>query len=247
MEYISSVHNDQIKHLKKLQDKAYRYEHQQFVMQGTRACSEFMQIHEPIAIYTTEIYCQSNALNLDKYIDKVTFVADHLMEKISTSSTPCGICMIFAIPAEKTLPTQGPGLVLVDISDPGNMGTLIRTAAAMNINHVIIIGGTDPYSPKVVQSTAGCFSAITLYQTTFEQLAQTKLNLCALVVKDGQTADQINLSEKFLVVGNEAHGLTKEQVAACLTHLTIPMPGHVESLNAAIAGAIGLYIMATQR
>ena len=135
----------------------------------------------------------------------------------------------------------------MEISDPGNMGTLIRTAAAMNIAHVIIIGGTDPYSPKVIQSTAGSFATITLYQTTLPILINQKLDLCALVVKDGQTPDKINLADKFLVVGNEAHGLNEEQIKACSSKLTIPMPGHTESLNAAIAGAIGLYIMSTQR
>jgi TrmH family RNA methyltransferase len=169
------------------------------------------------------------------------------MEKISTAATPSGICAIFPMPKTQSLPTNGPGIVLIDVSDPGNMGTLIRTAAAMKIKEVIIIGGVDPYSPKVIQSTAGCLAAVNLYQTTFQALIdQNQLQLCALVVKDGIIPNQIHLKNKFLVVGSEAHGLSDEQIAACQEKMTIPMPGQAESLNAGVAGSIGLYLMSQQ-
>ncbi len=165
------------------------------------------------------------------------------MAKMCTSKSPSGICAIFTIPAEMSLPQNGPGLVLIEVSDPGNMGTLIRTAAAMNIQEIVLVGGVDPYNSKVIQSTAGCMTTVNIYQTSFEQLVAQQLNLCALVVKNGVTPENIDLKNKFLVVGNEAHGLLPAQVQACQEKMTIPMPGHAESLNAAIAGAIGLYLM----
>jgi len=246
MKIITSVHNDQIKHLINLSKKAYRKTHQQFLVEGTRAYTELMQLQTPIMIYMTENYYNNNPdLSFDTII--TTIISDHIMEKISHATTPSGICAVFNIPPTQPLPLHGPGIILVDVSDPGNMGTLIRTAAAMKIKEVIIIGGVDPYSPKVIQSTAGCLTAVNIYQTTFENIiAHDKLNLCALVVKDGQAPDKINLTNSFLVVGSESNGLSSEQIIACQDTMTIPMPGQAESLNAAIAGSIALYLMSQQ-
>ncbi len=246
MKFITSVHNEQIKHLINLAKKSYRTEHQQFVAEGTRAYIELIQTYIPVAIYATDEYIK---LHTDiRFNDELTtIVPSHIMTKISNATTASGICAIFAMPAKKPLPTCGPGIVLVEVSDPGNMGTLIRTAAAMNIKEVIIVGGVDPYSPKVIQSTAGCLAAVNLHQTTFETLIQHKqLQLCALVVKNGKNPDQINLQNAFLMVGSEAHGLSSEQIAACQQVMTIPMPGQAESLNAGVAGSIGLYLMSLQ-
>ena len=245
MKIITSIHNEQVKHLINLTKKSYRMEHQQFVVEGTRAYTELIQMYAPVAIYTTDEYIK---LHTDIRFDDefTTIIPSHIMTKISNATTPSGICAIFAIPTAQPLPTCGPGIVLVEVSDPGNMGTLIRTAAAMNIKEVIIVGGVDPYSPKVIQSTAGCLAAVNMHQTTFEKLLTRNLQLCALVVKDGKTPDQINLNNAFLMVGSEAHGLSDQQIAACQQAMTIPMPGQAESLNAGVAGSIGLYLMSLQ-
>ena len=244
MNYISSVQNEQVKHIIDLQNKSYRYECKQFVVEGTRACTQLFEKYEPVVIYMTENYYKASVI--PGYNDIIIGVAEHVMAKMCTSKNPSGICAIFTIPAEKPLPKNGPGLVLVEVSDPGNMGTLIRTAAAMNIKEIILVGGVDPYNAKVIQSTAGCMTIVNIYQTSFELLIAQQLNLCALVVKNSATPDQIDLKNKFLVVGNEAHGLLPAQVEACQESMTIPMPGHAESLNAAIAGAIGLYLMSSK-
>ena len=245
MNYISSVHNEQVKHVVDLQNRSYRQEHGQFVAEGTRTCSQLFEKYEPVVIYMTEAYYKTHGFSQHDHI--IIGVSQHVMDKMSTSKNPSGVCAVFTIPAQLPLPQQGPGIVLIEVSDPGNLGTLIRTAAAMNIKEIILVGGVDPYNSKVIQSTAGCMTSVNLYQTTFEILTQHKqLNLCALVVKNGTTPENINLKNKFLVVGNEAHGLSPEQINICQEKMTIPMPGHAESLNAGIAGAIGLYIMSLQ-
>lgn len=246
MKIITSVHNDQIKHLINLGKKSYRIQHQEFLIEGTRAYHELVQLYKPLALFMTQDY-QNAHQDIACYEKITTILAPHVMEKVSAAATPSGICAIFAIPAQQPLPSTGPGIILMDVHDPGNMGTLIRTAAAMNIKKVIIIGGVDPYSPKVIQSTAGCLAAVRLYQSTFDKLAaQHTLHLCALVVQGGKTPDQLNLQHKFLVVGSEAHGLSAQQIALCQEKMTIPMPGQAESLNAGVAGSIGLYLMSQQ-
>lgn len=245
MNYISSNSNEQVKHIINLQNRSYRYEHRQFFVEGTRACTQLLQKYQPVAIYMTEKYYKK--YNFDQYQQVIIGVAEHVMNKICTTKNPSGICAIFSMPETLSLPESGPGLVLVQVSDPGNLGTLIRTAAAMNINTIILIEGVDPYNSKVIQSTAGCFTAVQIYQTTWQELInQRKLELCALVVQKGKQPDELNLRNKFLVIGNEAHGLSLEQIEDCKEKMTIPMPGHAESLNAAIAGAIGLYVMSKQ-
>lgn len=246
MNIITSVHNEQVKHLINLSKKSYRLQYKEFVIEGKRAYNELIQSYIPVAIYITEEYMHAHGdiLNHSKI---TTIVTQHVMQKISTATTPSGICAIFKIPSPQKLPSSGPGIVLVNVSDPGNMGTLIRTAAAMKINNVIIIGGVDPYSPKVIQSTAGCLATVTLYQITFTELTNhTNIQLCALVVKNGTTPEHINLHNKFLVVGNEARGLSEDEILACQEKMTIPMPGNTESLNAGVAGSIGLYLMSQQ-
>jgi len=245
MNYISSAQNEQVKHIVDLRNKSYRYEHGQFTIEGTRACTQLFEQYKPVFIYMTEKYYKTHTFS--EHEDIIIGVASHVMEKMSTTKNPSGICAILSIPSEKPLPQSGPGLVLIDVSDPGNLGTLIRTAAAMNIKEVILVGGVDPYNSKVIQSTVGCFTAINLYQTTFEQItAQKNINLCGLVVKDGMYPEKVDLKNKFLVVGNEAHGLSDQQTQACHEKMTLPMPGNAESLNAAVAGAIGLYLMSLQ-
>jgi len=245
MKKISSAQNEEIKHLINLQKRSYREEQGQFIVEGTRACTQLLQSYKAVAFYMTPHYFEFQ--NIDIATDSITIVSQAIMNKISSTKTPSGICAIFTIPESKPLPTSGPGLILIETSDPGNMGTLIRTAAAMNVKEVILVGGVDPYNPKVIQSTAGCLTNVNIYQVTFEQLvAQKILEMCALVVKNGRLPNQINLKNKFLVVGNESHGLSNEQIAACNEKLTIPMPGQAESLNAAIAGSIGLYLMTLQ-
>lgn len=247
MHYISSVTNEQVKHVVSLQNKSYRQEHGQFIVEGTRACSQLLETYQPVTIYMTEDYYKNHdAAQFAQFQEIIIGVAQHVMDKMCSTKNPSGICAIFAIPAKKPLPHTGPGLVLMEVSDPGNLGTLIRTAAAMNIKEIILVGGVDPYNPKVIQSTVGCMTIVNLYQTSWQELLDQKLTLCALVVKNGKTPESINLKNKFLVVGNEAHGLSDEQVKQCQESMTIPMPGHAESLNAAIAGAIGLYLMTQQ-
>ncbi|MGZ6254811.1 MAG: TrmH family RNA methyltransferase [Candidatus Chromulinivorax sp.] len=239
--FLGSPQNDQVKHLVNLQDKKYRYEHQQFLVEGTRACKQLLEKYTPIALYMTEDYYKHH--EFAQFTELIVGVTDRVMEKICPSKNPSGICAVFAMPTPTDLPKKGPGIICVNMSDPGNLGTIIRTASAMNITEIILVESVDPYNSKVLQATAGCFATVNLYQTTWQQLQNAKLNLCALIVTGGKNPETINFQDMFLVIGNEAHGLSEEQVTQCNESMTIPMPGNAESLNAAIAGAIGMYLM----
>jgi TrmH family RNA methyltransferase len=124
------------------------------------------------------------------------------------------------------------------------MGTLIRSAIAMGIKSVVIVEGTDPWSPKVIQASAGTIIQANVFQIGWDQLIKNKKNLklCALVVKGGKKPNQIDFKDILLVVGNEANGIPDNWLSKCEEKMTLPMPGNTESLNAAIAGSIALYL-----
>ena len=111
---------------------------------------------------------------------------------------------------------------------------------------VVVIGGADPYHPKVVQASAGTLGKLTITTSSWEELVkkaeEQKVSLCALVVKDGSNFKEISFKNTLLVLGNEAEGLPAHYIAACDQRLTLAMPGGIESLNAAIAGSIALYL-----
>lgn len=245
MKIIESTSNPSVKHFIKLKKRSYRKQHQQFIAEGIRTCSTLAHMYDPSQIFMTlACYDDQNRPHFEE--SKIIIVSNAVIEKMSSAKNPSGICAIFMMQPHTNLPTHGPGIVLVDINDPGNMGTIIRSAAAMNITHVICIEGVDPYHPKVIQATTGTIATIKLYQTTWENLKQQQLPLCALVVKHGKSPHQLNLDTSFVVLGNEAHGLTEEQINDCTTTMTIPMPGNTESLNAGIAGSIALYLISQQ-
>lgn len=171
-------------------------------------------------------------------------VSTSIMERISPSSTPSGILAVFPIPPKPAASQVGAGLVLAQVADPGNMGTLIRSCAAFGYRSVVVVGGCDPFSPKVIQATAGSIAHVTIFRWSWSELLAHKgdLSLCALVAQGGKSPKEVPLLQTLLVVGNEAHGISSEWITDCDAAITLPMCGEIESLNAAVAGSIALYI-----
>lgn len=145
-------------------------------------------------------------------------------------------------------------LVLVDVSDPGNAGTLVRTAEAAGASAVLFCGrSVDPSSPKCVRSSAGALFHRPVASGgdtmgALEQLRATGVRTAATVVRGGRPYHQVDLRGPLaLVLGSEAHGLSDDVVAAVDEPLTIPMAGRSESLNVAMAGAVVAFEALRQR
>lgn len=242
MKHINSMDNPFIKSVVALHDSKGRKETKQFIGEGVRVCTTLLtsQIELVYLVVTQEFLEQAQAMTSD---DKITLVNSRVMNKISPSVTPSGMLGIFEIPAQKSLYALTPGLVLARISDPGNMGTMIRTAAAFGIKSVVVVEGVDPYSPKVVQASAGAIASVSLFIVSWELLMIHKKEflLAALVMKGGENPGMIDKKKTLLVVGSEAHGIPTEWIAQCEQKISIAMPGGAESLNAAIAASIALY------
>lgn len=242
MKEISSLANPLIKQLKKMHDSKYRKKSGLCVVEGARACEEFLNSAYELVYLLSDQERLSVRSSVDE--DKVIVVSPEIMKAISQATTPSGVIGLFKIPEPKKPSLLGAGVVLAQIQDPGNMGTLIRTAVACKVAHIVVVEGADVWSHKVIQATAGTLAHATIFIMSWPELVAHKKSvpLCALVVTGGKKPQEINIKKQLVVVGNEAHGLPQEWLQNCSQTLTLPMPGGTESLNAAVAGSIALYV-----
>ena len=172
------------------------------------------------------------------------------MARLSDAATPPGVLAVVRTPDTSQPPSQSGGLLVLDgVSDPGNVGTLIRTAAAFDAA-VLSVGGADPFGPKAVRASAG-----TCYRTRIHRADDSEglgaalrgggRTVLGLAADGGLTLDQaaaaITAAGVALVVGSEPHGLGVAVRAAIDDLVRIPMAGGVESLNVAAAGAIAMH------
>ncbi len=248
MQTITSRQNPLVKQIVQLHQAKYRAQHNQFIAEGVRACATLVDAEVTLVnLFCTErTHGQIRSLVDDALVVEVS---DHVMEKMSTAASPSGVLGLFATPAAPDPATLGPGLVLAQMSNPGNMGTLIRSAAALNVRSVVTLEGCDPWSPKVVQATAGTIGMVHLFEWSWDECMAYKkqIPLCALVTDGGQHPGTADLATSLLVVGSEAHGIPAAWLKDCDAQVTLPMPGGTESLNAAVAGSIALYLGYTGR
>lgn len=177
-----------------------------------------------------------------------TLVAPTVMRRLSGAVTPPGVVAVVATPAsDGPLPTGGPVLVLDRLNDPGNVGTLIRSAAALGAVAVVIVGdGADPFGPKAVRASAGaCYHVPVLRRQRLTEvvagLREAGLRSFGLAAHGERSIDAVaGHTDVALVLGSESHGLDTDGPGLDGL-LRIPMAGRVESLNVAAAGAIALH------
>ncbi len=243
MRYIHSAAHPDIKQIVRLHSAKERKRLQLCIIEGIRAITTALDgglILEGLYC-TEELLPSAHPLASETLITCISIPALH---KISTATTPSGLLGVFQIPSQPPSNALTSGLVLADVADPGNMGTLIRTAAACGVRSVVVIEGTDPWSPKVLQASAGTCATLSLFQWSWSDLIEAKgdLLLYGLVVEGGGHPRSIDAARALLVVGNEARGIPNAWLETCDATITLPMPGNTESLNAAVAGSIALYL-----
>lgn len=228
---ITSSDNPKIKHLKKLiEDKKYRYAQREFVAEGRNLLTQAKNIKE---VYTTE----AGSAFPDT---KLYLITEKILKHISTVEHSQGT---LAVCAMETKPLRGTGkYVLLDgLQDPGNMGTIIRTAAGFDYTGVIITPGcVDPFSPKVVRSTMGAIFTTDI--VIMNDLAE--LNGRQLIAADGRGKPAATLKAKkdhILVIGSETKGPSPELLKMAQNIVAIPQSKKIESFNAAVAAGILMY------
>lgn len=168
-----------------------------------------------------------------------TLVDERALQRLSGTKHPRGPVAVVEIPEDRLDPARNV-LVSAGVSDPGNVGTMIRTAAAYGWGFAYLSGTADPWSPKTIRAGAGG-----QFQTPVKQIASLgELDIwttVAAVVRGGGSVEDITGRPVALLIGEEAHGLADEVVSACEHSFTIDTPGPTESLNAAVAAAIAVH------
>lgn len=243
MKRITSSNHPLVKHLVKLrQNRDYRYEHQSVVVEGIKPVEELCR-HTRFKILAT--YNEA-MIPLGAEIDELLIVNDTVMKKISTMQTPEGIVAEIPMPQPASLKGMGFILALDGVSDPGNVGAILRTALALGWEGAFILNEScDPFNDKAIRAARGATFRLPLAWGNIDQLKMLvkENNLTPLVADiEGQNLSDIAPSPILLVMGNEAHGPSQEIKDFCQP-ATIAMPGSMESLNVAVAAGIMMYAL----
>lgn len=240
---ISSPANAEVRRLARLASAAGRSESGTFLVEGQRAIDGFLAAgwSPRQLLIADDLEAPPDwARPLLRKVSRV--VAD----KISQHMTPSGYLAEFAVPTPPELDPGLGGLVTVGIADPGNLGTLLRSAAAFGVQQVLLVGGSDPFSPKVVRASAGALATLRLHRVARLDDSWTRASstpTVALVVDGGRPLAEQPPWPVWLMVGSEAHGLDPDSLAHCHHRLTLPMANDVESLNAGVAGSLALFLL----
>lgn len=237
MDRVTSTKNPVVNRIRKLHRARGRKASGQVLVEGPTLVTEALAAGvRPDALLTEEPERWAASA------DVVVPVSRQVLEACATTETPQDPIAVVARPQGRA---SGPRrLVAWGISDPGNLGTIIRTAAAVGVD--VVVGGeglADPWSPKTVRAGAGAHFKLGLEQVeSFDEALDGRRGL-ALVVAGGAALAADPNGAWALVVGSEAHGLPDDVAAAC-EPVTLPMPGGTESLNAAVAASVALYSLA---
>ena len=179
-------------------------------------------------------------------------VSDRVLASASATRSPVSPIAVIAIPERRGLRSRNT-VVLIDVGDPGNVGTAIRSAAAMGWEVAVAGSSADPWAPKALRASAGATLGIppSHLGSVADDVAAADLATVALVVSGGlppaAVRSALDGSPCAVLVGNEAHGLPDSIAASADLRLTLPMTGTVESLNAATAAAIAMYELSGSR
>lgn len=233
----------QIRFITSLQHKKFRKEHGLFIVEGLKSITEFAHSNYPVhEIFSTP---QAGA-KMGKIPQNIKFieVSETDFQRISTLKNPQGILALVGIPENRALSgdeLMGRFHLLLDgVQDPGNLGTLIRTAEWFGFECIICsLDTADAYNPKVVQASMGSLSRVKAVYTDIEQLVrETNLPVFGAVL-DGEPIYEMDWGDEGLIIlGNEGNGIRNSLLPHIQYPVTIPKLGMAESLNVAISAAL---------
>ncbi|ODT51626.1 MAG: hypothetical protein ABS68_12310 [Niastella sp. SCN 39-18] len=237
-----------VKYIQSLQQKKLRDSYQCFIAEGPKLVTELLKG----GLFTCqEIYALPQWIQLlpagmvEIYGSRIFEVEDFELEKISGQSTPNQVLAIFKQKQADPSPDfkNKISLVLDEIQDPGNLGTIIRIADWFGIQNIICsLHTTELYNPKVVQSSMASLGRVNvIYCDLAAFLAMQKIKKYATVLAGTPLQKCTSVKEGFIVIGNEAKGIKEDLIALCDEKITISRIGQAESLNAAVATGIILH------
>ncbi|WP_426325156.1 TrmH family RNA methyltransferase [Pedobacter sp. R-06] len=233
----------QISFIKSLHQKKYRKEHGLFIVEGIKSIKEFFQ--SSYQIHT--IFYNSEQYNLlPKLPANINLfeVKNAELDKISTLQTPQGFLALVHIPKNRELVLKALKnqftLVLDGVQDPGNMGTIIRTADWFGFKNIICSADcVEVFNPKTVQATMGSLARVNIYEADLPALLEKNIIPVFGALLDGESIYKTQWgAEGLVILGNEGKGISAEVIKKINKPVTIPRIGEAESLNVAVSAAI---------
>lgn len=254
MVVITSKDNSVVKEIKKLKEKKFRDEKHQFIVEGIKLVGEAIAENADIDCIVVCEDCVNNG-ELEKKLlyeiakFKCIYVTKKIFDTLTDVTNPQGILAVVNRQKQSIEVDYSKNFILVldGIQDPGNLGTILRTADAAGLTQVVLSKETaDCYNPKVVRSTMGGIFRINIIRkdNIAETLKEVKRNGFEVVVTalDAQESMyNVDYNKKVIVIGNEANGVSSQVQELADKKIKIPMPGKAESLNASVATGIIIY------
>jgi TrmH family RNA methyltransferase len=238
---ISSLQNPVVKHLVQLRENpSYRRKCRRVLVTGVKLVKEISCLINPISVIQLESTKKDTEENL-------ILVSENVLKKITGLQTPEPIAAEFPLPDPSNLLTAQRILVLDRISDPGNMGTLLRTALALGWEGALILSGcVDLFNEKVIRSSRAASFKLPYFEGTWQNIKELiQYNAFTPLIADTQGMNIRELSHQkkiLLILSSESLGVDEKAIQLA-KQVTIPMPGNMESLNVAVAGSILMYLL----
>ena len=221
--------------IKQLKDKKYRRDNHLFMVEGNKFCYDLLNTNIEIVMTLT------SDKNLSGF-PNVEVVSEKMLSSLATTKTNQSIICVCKV-KDYGINSIGNSLILDNLQDPGNVGTLVRSALAFGFNDIYLVEGADPYGEKVIRSSAGLIMSARLHICDFETIKENKNKIAndfIVADMDGENINNFKTSKKnvALIVGNEGQGVSDRFLNIANKIVSIPMNSCVESLNAGVAGSI---------
>jgi RNA methyltransferase, TrmH family len=229
--------------IRSLQQKKYRKTEQLFIVEGEKAVAELLASNWPVrAVFATEGFLQRYQQQATR-ADLLQSCSAEELEKVGTFSSNGAALAVVPIPAAEVFELTLPDWILVldQVNDPGNLGSIIRIADWYGIKHIVCSPETaDAYNPKVIAAAKGSFLRVKLYYQPLSALLAAATQPVYGAYLGGESVHQLQLKQRggYIVLGNEANGISAELEPVITQKITIPAFGNAESLNVGIAAAV---------
>lgn len=227
--------------IKSLREKKHRNDSKKFLVEGEKNVLELFESDFKIEyVYATKDFIEDNSKKIPKNL-RIQMVTDDELKALGTLEHNTGaLAVVFQKKIEAPNTDGGVTLVLDEIRDPGNLGTLIRIADWYGVNNIICSPScVDWYNPKVISASMGSFTRVNGFYTELPGFLSKQKSIVVGGFLEGKSIYEYKFPESgFLVIGSESHGISKEVRKYIGEKVTIPRIGRAESLNAAVSGAI---------
>ncbi len=250
---ITSPTNDKVKFARTLARKKERTAAAKFMIEGTRLTQEAVRagwtpalVFYERAAFRADPRLRALIVAWEREKREVYEVNAQVIKALSDTETPHGIAAVFPLPALPPPPHPDLVLIIDRVRDPGNLGTMLRTAWAANVGTVLLAPETaDAYNPKVVRAAMGAHFYVPIVTASWDEIADRTQGIKHIYLSDAGSETDYTRADwtapVALIVGGEAEGAGPEAHKLATAKLSIPMPGSAESLNAAVAAGILLF------